>query len=222
VVGAVVAALVAALGWWLVAVGALVGAVVATSVLARGVAGITASIGAVRLADAARLENLVDGLCVTNGIAHPQLYVVEHPGRNACAVGISPNHAHLVVTRGALDDLGRIELEAIVARELALIKSGYAALASVVAVIARFWPAMASRLLPERVDVIADLEGVSFTRYPPGLLEALDKVRQEPSVPSAPRWTRHLWIDDPVEPAPGRTGPFHSPIDERIATLREL
>ncbi|MFP3906254.1 MAG: hypothetical protein ACLFWR_04435 [Acidimicrobiales bacterium] len=209
-------------GWWPAILGAVLGAGVGRLLVQRGVDHITSGVGAVPLLDAPRLENLVEGLCVTNGIARPRFYVIEIPSRNALAIGLTPRHARLIVTRGLLEDLSRIELEGVVARQLALVKSGQAALASVMAVIARVWPGAPQRLLPARADVIADIEGVSFTRYPPGLLEALAKIQADPTVPGVPRWTQHLWIEDPVASAVGRPGPFHSPIDERIATLREL
>lgn len=211
-----------ALGWWPALVGAVAGALLGRLLVQRAVGRIVAGIGAVPLGDAPRLENLVEGLCVANGIVRPRLVVVEAPAHNACAVGLNPRHSTLIVTRGLLDHLTRIELEGVVARELALVKSGHAALATVVAVIASFSPALAQRLLPERADVVADMAAVGLTRYPPGLLDALDKIRRDPGLDQVPRWTRHLWIEDPEGPASGRSGPFHSSIDERIATLREL
>jgi heat shock protein HtpX len=225
-VGALVLAalgLLVGLGWWAPAlVGAIAGAVAGRLIVQRGADRIIPAVGAAPLTDAPRLENLVDGLCVTNGIAHPRLYVIETPTINACAVGSDPRHSSLIVTRGALDGFTRIELEAVVARELALVKRGHAALASVVAAIASIWPGASPRLLPERSDVLADLEAVRFTRYPPGLIQALDKVRAAPAVSGAPHWTHHLWVESPDGSDADGSGTFHSPIDERIATLREL
>jgi heat shock protein HtpX len=210
------------LGWWTGAVGLVVGAGLARLHVQRSVERVVASLGAVPLADSPRVDNLVDGLCVANGIAHPRLLVVETSARNACVVGLNPRHSTLVVTRGLLEHLSRIQLEGVVARQLALVKSGHAALATVVAAITPLWSAAPQRLLPERADLLADLDGVGYTRYPPGLIDALQSVATAPQIEAAPRWTRHLWIDDPVGPADGRAGSIHSSIDERIATLREL
>jgi heat shock protein HtpX len=210
------------LGWWATLVGALVGAALGRLLVQRAASRIIAAVGAVPLHDAPRLENLVDGICVAKGITRPRLVVVDTPTRNACAIALNPRHSTLIVTRGLLDHLNRIELEGVAARELTLVKSGQAALATVVSVITPIWQAAAGRLIGDRADLIADLGAVGVTRYPPGLLDALDKIGADPSVPSAPRWTRHLWIEDPGAPADGRAGSFHSPIEERIATLREL
>lgn len=210
------------IGWWFGLVGLAAGAGLARLYVQRTVERVLVAVGAVPLTDAARLENLVDGLCVANGIAHPRLMVVDSPARNAAILGLTPRHSTLVVTRGLLDESTRIELEGVVARQLALVKSEHAALATVVAAIAVVWAGAPQRLLPARADLLADLDGVAYTRYPPGLIGALERIAGSTSLDSAPRWTRHLWIDDPVSPAHGRAGSFHSPIDERIATLREL
>jgi heat shock protein HtpX len=159
---------------------------------------------------------------VANGISHPRLMVVETAARNAFVVGLNPRSTTFVVTRGLLDHLSRIELEGIVARQLALVKSGQTALATVVAAIAPLWSSAPRRLLVDRADLLADLDAVTTTRYPPGLIGALQSVAVAPHLAAAPRWTRHLWIEDPVAPADGRAGSIHSSIDERIATLREL
>jgi heat shock protein HtpX len=224
VVGAALAALgvVLGVGWWPGVLGLVIGAGLARLHVQRSVDRVVDAVGAVPLGDAPRLENVVDGLCVANGIAHPRLMVVETAARNACVLGLNQRHSTLLVTRGLLDHLSRIQLEGVVARQLALVKSGHAALATVVAAIAPVWSGAPQRLLPARADLLADLDGVGYTRYPPGLIDALQTVAAAPQIAAAPRWTRHLWIDDPVGPADGRAGSLHSTIDERIATLREL
>jgi len=90
-----------------------------------------------------------------------------------------------------------------------------------------------------RREFLADVTGVSLTRYPPGLISALEKLRADTTVVhSASRATAHLWIESPLDhegtepgrPAVGgsrmasinRLFSTHPPIDERIAALREL
>jgi heat shock protein HtpX len=212
------------LRWWLAVPGAVLGAS-ATIVWIAGTA--SRALGAIGVQSippdrAARVANLVEGFCVTNGIPIPDLTMVDVDACNAAVIGQRSDRCTLVITRGAIESLKRIELEAVIARELGLIKHGHAGLATVLAALVPLWAAAPQRFLPERADVVADMEAVGLTRYPPGLLDALAKIRLDPLVPSAARWTRHLWIEDPVAPADGRAGSFHSPIEERIATLREL
>jgi heat shock protein HtpX len=82
-----------------------------------------------------------------------------------------------------------------------------------------------------RREALADVTGVSLTRYPPGLISALEKLRDDQTVVhSASSATAHLWIEAPVARKPeegrmswlGKMFDTHPPLDERIQALREL
>ncbi|HVM07031.1 MAG TPA: M48 family metallopeptidase [Acidimicrobiales bacterium] len=82
-----------------------------------------------------------------------------------------------------------------------------------------------------RRESLADVTGVSLTRYPPGLISALEKLRDDSTVVhSASRATAHLWIEAPTaqDASEGRLAWLnrlfntHPPLDERIQALREL
>jgi heat shock protein HtpX len=82
-----------------------------------------------------------------------------------------------------------------------------------------------------RREALADVSGVALTRYPPGLISALEKLRDDTTVVhSASRATAHLWIEAPVARTQSegkqawlnRLFDTHPPLDERIAALREL
>ena len=94
---------------------------------------------------------------------------------------------------------------------------------------------LAARLMQlavsRRREGLADVTGVSLTRYPPGLVAALEKLRDDKTVVhSGSRATAHLWIESPVArtgsegrlPWLGRLFDTHPPLDERIQALREL
>lgn len=169
-----------------------------------------------RLADAqahARLHNLVDGLCPAAGLTKPALYFVEDAAPNALTAGWDAKSAVLVVTTGLLDKLDRMELEGVVAHELSHIRSGDIEVATLTAnLLGRLAPDLAARLAPPRRELLADVNSVALTRYPPGLAAALEKLRSDPARPTAGgRAVAHLWIETP-EP----------PLEERIAALREL
>jgi heat shock protein HtpX len=227
VLGALLLGLLAALAgvaWLGALVGAAGGALIVTWLVRQADARILAALDAVPIPSGAesRLRNLVDGLCVSNGLPVPALSVVEDPGLNCLTVGRTPSTSTLVFTRGLLDTLDRIQLEGVVARQLAVVKTGEAHLGTVLTPFAGFAPALVARAIPQRYDLLADLEGVGLTRYPPGLTSALESARGSTRVASAPRSSSHLWLDDP-HPAGGEpAGVAHSPIDERIATLQEL
>ncbi len=71
----------------------------------------------------ARLHNLVEGICIAAGMKKPRLYVVEDPAPNAFATGRNQDHAAIAVTTGLLEKMNRIELEGVLAHELAHIKN---------------------------------------------------------------------------------------------------
>ena len=82
-----------------------------------------------------------------------------------------------------------------------------------------------------RRELLADVSGVALTRYPPGLIAALEKLRDNKTVVhSGSRATAHLWIESPVArvPSEGRGARLnrlfdtHPPLEERITALREL
>jgi heat shock protein HtpX len=82
-----------------------------------------------------------------------------------------------------------------------------------------------------RREELADMSGVELTRYPPGLISALEKLRDDQTVVhSHSRATAHLWIEQPMPTSPeegklsrlNRLFDTHPPLDERIAALREL
>ena len=58
-----------------------------------------------------------------------------------------------------------------------------------------------------RRETLADVSGVELTRYPPGLISALEKLRDDYTVVgSTSHATAHLWIEQPqaVEQSEGR------------------
>lgn len=153
----------------------------------------------------ARLHNVVEGLCVAAGLPKPDLYVVDDRTLNAFSVGRNPGHASLVVTSGLLDKLDRVELEGVVAHELAHIRNHDTLLTTTAVGLP-----LLRLVLPGRRESLADVTGVRFTRYPPGLIAALEKLRGE-KAPGRSWATAHLWIDAP-----------DPPLDQRLAELRDL
>jgi heat shock protein HtpX len=79
-------------------------------------------------------------------------------------------------------------------------------------------------------EYLADASGVSLTRYPPGLIAALKKLKDDSTViHSASKATAHLWIEEPLDTESGRIGTrmnrlfaTHPPLDDRIAALEAM
>ncbi|MEE8346231.1 MAG: M48 family metallopeptidase [Dehalococcoidia bacterium] len=64
------------------------------------------------------LFRTVENLCIGAGLPMPRVYVIEDGSPNAFATGRDPDHAAVVVTRGLLQKLDKLELEAVIAHEL--------------------------------------------------------------------------------------------------------
>jgi heat shock protein HtpX len=78
-------------------------------------------------------------------------------------------------------------------------------------------------------EYLADAEGVALTRYPPGLISALQKIGSAPAaMRSANNATGHLWLNQPSR-VPGtdtstmeKMFSTHPPIADRITRLQEM
>jgi heat shock protein HtpX len=85
--------------------------------------------------------------------------------------------------------------------------------------------------ISRRRETLADITACQMTRYPPGLISALEKLRDDVAVVhGSTTATAHLWIEQPMSGVgdAGKHGRWnrlfdtHPPLDERIALLREL
>src|SRR4051812_15789007 len=80
-----------------------------------------------------------------------------------------------------------------------------------------------------RRETLADVSAVQLTRYPPGLISALEKLKDDSTVVHASsRATAHLWIEQPTAQTPeegklsrlNRLFDTHPPLEERIELLK--
>ena len=94
-------------------------------------------------------------------------------------------------------------------------------------ILAKIMQASVSR----RRETLADVSAVRMTRYPPGLISALEKLQADNTVThSTSMATAHLWFEQPMSGVKdaGRLGMWHKlfnthpPLAERIALLREM
>jgi len=79
-------------------------------------------------------------------------------------------------------------------------------------------------------EYLADASGVQLTRYPPGLISALEKLRDDHAVVhSASKATAQMWIEQPLETDEKKPGSkfnnlfdTHPPLEDRIKRLQEM
>lgn len=80
-----------------------------------------------------------------------------------------------------------------------------------------------------RREFLADASAIQLTRYPEGLIQALEKLRGDSTVVAArSQAMAHLWIEQPLDVQEGsarrlnRLFMTHPPIEERIDALRRM
>ena len=181
--------------------------------------------------DEPRFHNIVEGLALTAGIPKPRVFVVDDAAPNAFATGRDPAHAAVAVTRGMLEAMNRVELEAVLAHELSHVKSRdtlamalAVTLVGLPATVLPFIGPVLQTAVSRRREFYADLSGVQLTRFPPGLISALEKLKARTTeVHAAARATEPMWIESPLHAGGiNRWFDTHPPLDERIKLLREL
>ncbi len=210
--------------WVAVAVGVLAG-IMLILVVRRVSLGIALTeLGAQPIVDGRRerIDNIVEGICLSGGFTPPRIQVVDVSAPDAAMVARSSDDADLVVTAGALDDLSRLELEALTARALCLLESGVESATILCAAgrllgrgsLARHF---VGRHLDSKAVVLADYAGVRITRYPPALASAMTRAQTGDGVTPGVT-TDHLWLFGATSGGSAR----RPPLDQRIVTLQEL
>lgn len=69
------------------------------------------------------LYNVVEGLAIAAGLPKPRCYLIDDTAPNAFASGRNPQNSVIVVTKGLLEKLNRVELEGVIAHEMSHIKN---------------------------------------------------------------------------------------------------
>ena len=133
--------------------------------------------------DETRLWNVTEGLCATFGLGMPALYVLDDDVPNACALGRDARRSVVVVTTGLLRRLDPIELEGVIAHELAHVKRGDNGVSCIGITLARSSAASRTlrRCVGESREYRADVVGASAVRFPRGLLGALRIMMAAPA-----------------------------------------
>ncbi len=164
-----------------------------------------------------RVLNAAENLCLSSGIAQPDIQVIDTPDCNLATV--SARRHTLVVTTGLLDALDVMEMEGVIAHGLSKISTGavmYESLAaSAEPLITGPQRAMARKWGSGDAGVLAfDISGVGMTRYPPGLRSALQKIDEKPTDVEGAEALGSAWL---VPPSSQRV-----PLEHRIEVLWEL
>ena len=199
------------------------------------------------LGEAPALFATVSALSTRAGIRPPRLYVVADGVPHALAVGRGSGSAAIAVSRGLLGACSPAELEAVLAHEIAHIRTRDVqsqTIAVVVAavlydgarlggflerplrfVLAPLASAAVHALLSPARELAADQLAALWCESPHPLADALlrleqaaDLVRFEAPVVTSPLWT----IDPFPEAGPAALFATHPPVGDRVTALRSL
>jgi len=70
-----------------------------------------------------RVYNLLENLCISQGMTMPKLFIIEDESLNAFASGINKNSFSISLSRGMIEKLNDEELEGVIAHELSHIRN---------------------------------------------------------------------------------------------------
>jgi len=77
----------------------------------------------IQKSDAPEIWNIVENLCIADGVPMPKIYIMDEASPNAFATGRDPKTASIAFTTGLLAILDKQELEGVAAHELSHIKN---------------------------------------------------------------------------------------------------
>lgn len=141
----------------------------------------------------AALFSITESLCITHGLDSPKPMVTEDPSPTVLAYGLK---GRICASAGFFSQLSVVEQEAVVAHALCRIQRGHARSDALAAAVFGFVLAplgmrslagrCATALRGRHALLASDLAAVRLTRYPPGLMSALQRMQNSPIPKLAP------------------------------------
>lgn len=194
----------------------------------------------------ARLFNVAAGLCASLGVLPtPRLFVVDDDASNIAVAGTSKHDAALIVTRGLLERCTLLEIEALVAQALVMVRGDLqrgptiaVTTIALPAALSELWEAHAGlrrlgasferpiarvlrRLFPGKDQFIFDAMTANATHYPPALATALENMATHSVLVMGSLATSQLWLA-PSTMKSKHIGTTHVALPARIAALHEF
>jgi len=103
----------------------------------------------IKKSDNPELYDVVENLCIGDGLPMPKIYIINDPSPNAFATGRDPKNSVVCVTSGILQKLDKAELEGVIAHELSHVKNYDIRLMGIVVVLVGFVAILANLFMRE-------------------------------------------------------------------------
>lgn len=208
----------------LVVLAALLGSCALLWLLADTIVGRWAGVRQPIASEQEKLGVYVESICLSTGFQVPEVGIVDDEKFAALAYGKSRVRGKVAVTTGLLAHFETSELEAVMAHLLFRIHTGSARRETILAVLRLVvFPVgmlVSALLRAPSSSLLADAEAVRVTRYPQGLISALQ--RMERNVPESGRklaLLRGLWMLDTSKSGQHRA---NVPLAERLTYLADF
>ena len=151
-----------------------------------------------------RTQNLIQGICQIEGVPIPELLIYDDSSINALLLAFSSKNC-IILTKGAVEKLNRIEMEAVIAFQIGKIKSNICA----IQILSLSTTSLAKYLfylkpLIRNIDISfgleAEMEAIRITKYPPGIIQVFRKSKEQPQTYLPTNFTeelKSLWMIKP-------------------------
>jgi len=104
------------------------------------------------------IYKMVENICVIAGVPTPKLYINPDMAINAFTIGKNPKNASIVLTKGSVERLDKLELEGVIAHEVSHIQNNDVMLSTVLVFMLGFVRKIVN-ILVNVIDFFADLMG---------------------------------------------------------------
>ena len=173
-----------------------------------------------------RVYNLVENLCMSQGMKMPKINIIYDSSLNAFASGINERTYTVTLSEGIIKKLNDEELEAVIAHELSHIRNRDVRLLIISIVFVGIFSMLTEITL---YTITADAGSAEMTKNPLALASALRKISADPAIEAVERKdVAQLFIQNPKKKSKsifsGINGLFatHPPIEKRIEILEQF
>ncbi|WP_178138662.1 hypothetical protein [Ferrithrix thermotolerans] len=173
----------------------------------------------------ARVKTVLEAICTQVGVQIPLLAEIKTPAIEVASFK-KGGEPLVVLSSGALESLSVLELEAVLAREIAKVRSGLSDYDAYLSLPRRLLALVTLGAYPESVTLpmaqeimLVDVASLSITRFPPALILVLKKIRDEGVFfeleGAAAKGSSWLWLNPPLLKG------SKALLEDRIAQLEE-